>query len=80
MVFPLEKILTISARDYCEIHRKKLENYEVRGIHSRDIGTAGATFVLSRFLDIVPEEAEVVVDYRFSDIRASGTALIPKNR
>ncbi len=76
--FPLEKILTVSARDYCESVREKLSDYEMKGVHAGDIDL---------FLEEIPRNTERVVayicctadfdhnkNYRIS----SGTALIPK--
>lgn len=77
-LFPLEKILTVSAGDYVESKLKKLNNYSLIGIHSH-----GDVEDLAR---IVPKNAEVVVNYRafVSSSRTVtryicyGTALIPK--
>ena len=72
--FPLEKILTVSARDYCESVGKSLGDYVMRGI---------VNSYSDEFPKKVPEDAEVVVDYRLSSFErhvkyACGTALIPK--
>ncbi len=102
MEFPLEKILSASARDYAESKGKSLKNYELKGIHYigkpryADTGE-GAIFlrpdkeILAAFSGAVPENTEVVTDFRISlrtstygvgvsDIEvgyAYGTALIP---
>lgn len=75
--FPLEKILTVSARDYCEYEGKKLSDYVMQGVHcEEDIAR------ISYFVKMVPKQTEVVVDYKFCKGRytylKSGTALIPK--
>src|SRR3989344_3859633 len=77
-VFPLENLLTVSARDYCESVGKKLSDYEMRGVHREGFSE------LKNFAKMVPENAEVVVDYVFirssntgNYMNASGTALIP---
>jgi hypothetical protein len=92
MTIELEKILTISARDYCEMYGKELNQYDARGIHCEgkneiiwlDKG------IIKQFSEVVPDNAEIVVEYRAyvagqrceTDINliigASGTALIPK--
>lgn len=70
--FPLEKILTISASEHCQIVGKSLEDYEPRGINPLS-GSMGD------FTNEVPKNAEVVVAYRHYRIHY-GTALIPKTR
>lgn len=91
------KILTMSARDYCEMHRRSLSDYRAVGLHYscpiavgfENIDNLGK--LLTNFANTVPDEAEAVVDFRFSssgggdghrypcfDHYASGTALIPK--
>lgn len=80
--FPLEKILTISARDYCEMHGGRLDQYEARGIREVCYFDSG---VFSR--DKIPNNTEVVVGYRVTiggtgedtpRIISIGTALIRK--
>ncbi len=75
--FPKEKILTISAENYCKYVGKNLSDYNLVGVHSHDF------FVdmnEDKFLppqDIrwrIPSGTEVVVNYYAGD----GTALIPK--
>ena len=79
--FPLEKILTVNARDYCESVGKKLSDYEMRGVHTKSFKE------LESFAMNVPPNTEVVVDYmsittnystEYYQLNASGTALIPK--
>ena len=90
MAIDVEKILTISVREYCEMMNKQLNNYKPRGIFSREGD-------ISEFAKKVPNEAEVVIDYRYSSAGSTesanlnwvssrfsyfqhGTALIPKNK
>ncbi len=75
--FPLEKILTVSARDYVESRQNYLSNYIMVGVYSSED--------INDFARRVPGDAEIVVDYRefpraaYATIVAmSGTALIPK--
>ncbi len=71
-MFPLEKILTANARDYCESVGKALSEYEMRGI---------TNVYIDNFRRMVPREAKVVVDYRQTGRDyVSGTALIPKQK
>lgn len=83
--FPKEKILSVSASDYCKSKGKKLSSYEMIGVHGSDSGL-GSNF-LERFIEKVPSRAEVVVNYRailtkgeFSTpyFYGFGTALLPK--
>ena len=73
--FPLENILTASARDYCQSVGRELGDYEMRGIVNVSPGT---------FAQRVPPNTEVVVDYMTSSQAdrsyASGTALIPRTK
>jgi hypothetical protein len=89
MAIKLARILTISARDYCEMHGRKLNDYEAKGIHytgstwQKERGVTCWDLVNHVFLPLVPNEAEVVVDFRDSmgsdfHYSAHGTALIPK--
>ena len=82
--FDSGRVLTVSARDYCESRDIGLQHYKLEGVHS--------TSSLEGFLKAVPSGAEVVVGFRAvmapipaggrSDIYAhySGTALIPKTK
>jgi hypothetical protein len=92
MSIKLDKILTMSAKDYCEMHGKKLYEYEARFIHYAFSSEYGDVYKFKEnFKNRVPKGTEVIVDYRFSiggagDLHttsfgyyASGTALIPKN-
>ncbi len=59
MTISLECILMISARDYCEMYSKELTDYMAVGVHFDDETIRG-------FAEIVPDEAEVVVNFHFS--------------
>ncbi len=84
MTIALDKILTISARDWCEMHGKSLTDYEARGVHIDALDPDEQ--VLKYFVQKVPVEAEVVVAFQQvysgrhvnSRYLASGTALIPR--
>jgi hypothetical protein len=91
MAFPLEKILTVSAREYCESMGKKLKDYDMEGIHTRNsFGEEdGLTNLYDAFAGKVPQSAEIVVGYTvsaaiggggttYTQCYASGTALIPR--
>jgi|SRR3989344_1653371 len=59
--FTLEKILTISASEYCESIGKPLSDYEFFGVHLDKIDYwANPT---EYFAELVPPEADVVVNY-----------------
>ena len=85
------KILTISARDFCEMNNKKLSDYVPVGVHFEGTGGPGSReeTLLEFFQAQVPENAAFVVNYQlsvggFTDVRhrhyvAAGTALIPKD-
>ena len=79
--FPLERILTVSARDYMDSKLASLHNYALVGVHSNSSDVMD-------FSRKVPKNAEVVVDYRIfitgthgtTHTIVSGTALIPKKQ
>lgn len=79
MAFPLEKILTVGARDWFKITRALPTAYDLVGVHA---SASQALGVQDEFLRKVPEKAEVVVDYKLfvfkNRIYASGTALVKK--
>ncbi len=80
--FPLEKILTMSAGDYCGLNNgRKLSDYTARGVHLS--GNYGHNAERC-FKEKIPTGTEVVVDYiaAVGDkwVAMSGTALIPKQR
>lgn len=76
-VIPLEKILTISATEYCIMEGKSLQDYVSKGVRSEDTEKLN-----------VPEGTEVVVAFQrtiFSSLGdiysfGIGTALIPKKK
>lgn len=108
MAIELEKILTISAKDYCEMHDKSLRDYTCVGVHveefcderteehGKNLFYKNALYIVVKgveyFRKAVPEDAEVVVDFKPSIgsetkmedcayiYAASGTALIPKKK
>ena len=68
------KLMTISARDYCEMQGKKLSDYTAKGFVCN--GTFNAIEVR------VGDEVEAVVDFRIDscldNMRYYGTALVVK--
>ena len=72
-VLTIEKILTISARDYCEMYGKSLDQYIAVGIHVQH-------YLHEIFAQNTPEGTEVVVDFASSKYSMDGTALIPKDK
>ncbi|MBI2047297.1 hypothetical protein HYT26_04020 [Candidatus Pacearchaeota archaeon] len=93
-LFPAEKILTISAFEYCENHGKNIKDYEMVGVHGysnylfdrKDLlsGYAKRLYnndhLSSLLIRRIPPGTEVVVRLAYSsaDDIASGVALIPK--
>jgi len=93
--FPLEKILNISASEYCQMIGTRLSDYFPVGVHAEKISYWGDP--TEYFADLVPEKAEVVVNYQVNrslgpyqpaqpghnaqgvQFTVHGTALIPKN-
>ena len=87
MPIPLEKILTVSASEYCQSVGKELKEYELKGVH---LETGKEVLFQKEFAQIVPSDAEVVVGYqmgieaaggllaRYTALYGSGTALIPR--
>jgi len=65
--FPEEKVLTISAAEYCESVGGKLSNYNMIGVHG------GAW---DGFNKAIPAGTEVVVGFMRTEIGYDGTALI----
>ena len=81
-LFPLEKILGTSLDDYVDSVGRSKKDYELVGVHMCQTTYKPDTY-LQKFQEAVPENAEIVVEYRFfcaSGPRAifSGTALVPK--
>ena len=93
--FPLEKILNISASEYCQMIGARLSDYFPIGVHYEKISYWGNP--TEDFADFVPEKAEIIVNYQVRrslgpyqpaqpgqnaqgvECTAHGTALIPKN-
>jgi len=87
MKIPLDKILTCSARDYIESIGKKLEDYEMEGIHLlQRLQSSKSLIDVIDPLKGVPINIEVVTDCNFNILDTfyncivSGTALIPKDK
>lgn len=84
MAIGKDKILTISARDYCDMYEKNMLMYTAKGIHANLDHNQKFPSLIDRFAQEVPKRAEVVVDFMYSlsslkrSSYASGTALIPK--
>ena len=91
-IFSLEKILTVSAREYCESRDTRshadsppsVADYVFKGVHVQ-VDPRVCThimLVIHAFAGEVPKDAEVVVDYSASVSDccavADGTALISK--
>lgn len=90
MTIKLEKILTIKIDSYYETCIKPPDNYEVKGVHlivkaanAGSVQSLQTTNVLEQFAKLVPDNAEVVVDFipptdmGNNEIYIGGTALIP---
>ncbi|MBI2047162.1 type II secretion system protein [Candidatus Pacearchaeota archaeon] len=69
--FPKEKILTISAAEYCESVGRKLSEYKVVGVFS---------WGYDSFQRDIPSGTEVVASFTYSGGYYAGTALIPLPR
>lgn len=83
MSFELEKILTLSAKDYCDMNGKKITDFEPKGIHIRiTFAHIESKEPLLIFAERIPSATEIVVNYTAttnnSYYYASGVALIPK--
>ncbi len=87
-VFPLEKILSVSAEEYCKSNGKSLKEYKMIGVHL----VGKNVKELSEHIPFIAPNAEVIVNYQFmfsnylkiNDyyqlIIATGTALVPKKK
>ena len=86
MTIAIEKILNITFTEYVESQKKRLYDYDLIGVHSKD-------GCIKKFSSKVPDEAEVVVNYQYRSSGAGsgianiefrysqvGTALIPKEQ
>ncbi|MFA5953281.1 MAG: hypothetical protein WC812_01685 [Candidatus Pacearchaeota archaeon] len=72
--FPLERILNVSATEYCLNAGKELKDYDLIGVHVDDDLPCGARLI-SRFQERVPSNAEVVVSFSYAIAGgASGTS------
>ena len=92
MTISLEKILTISAEEWSKITDSVLSYYEAKGVHYYGDGVDEGVDIHVEFASKVPNDAEVVVSYRFNialagtggrlncNLSAGGTALIPKEK
>ena len=77
-LFPLEKILTASASDYCTSTGRNLRDYKLVGVNFegadfktgkffKTIDSKGHyEFLLNNLSSRVPEGTEVITDFRFS--------------
>ncbi len=63
--FPLEKILTVSARDYVESQGKNLGDYELRGV-CLSICKWAEESPFNEFTKLFQQDAEAVVNYQHS--------------
>ena len=88
-LFPLEKITSMSAGDYCDSKRKKLSDYEIVPVHVRIDSFRGlCPDIRTELAKSVQQNAEMVTDYQLqiamNDLRvlqyAAGNALIPKEK
>ena len=70
--FSGEKVLTISAAEYCESADRKLSDYRMVGVQS--------TWSFYNFQEHIPAGTEVIVSFMHSREDYAGTALIPKER
>lgn len=84
MTFPLEKILTISAGDYCESVGKSIRDYQVVGVHivgfeqalwSKSGNSLTGFKVQKGFLESIPNNAEVIIGY-FHSLGGANTGAI----
>jgi hypothetical protein len=73
--FPVERVLTVSARDYVESEGKRLEDYDMVG------ASGGSATYWNECVWNVPKGTEVVVDCKpKNDYVEIGTALIPRHK
>jgi hypothetical protein len=70
--FPLEKILNVSLRAYCESVGEEASVYKLQGVHLIDqykangFDGAGKSKAIENFASKVPKNAEAVVNYQDS--------------
>ncbi len=83
-LFPKDRILTASARDYVESIGRSIRDYKLIGVQKM----THYTHDLASFcIDQIPVGTEVITDYRFTNREAdstiawafmAGTALVPR--
>ena len=81
-IFPLDRMLTVSAEEYSKNRGKNLNEYKMVGVSAQGADCDLGDLI---FAAKVPKDAEVVVGYTFQNGRnceysAAGTALVPKNK
>jgi hypothetical protein len=59
--FPLEKILTVRAKDYCDSMDKNLAEYKMVGVHAQGYDIQAIAEIFGN----QASGAEVIVDYQF---------------
>lgn len=72
--FPVEKILTASAEEYCKSTGKILSDFKLVGVHGDSI---------EDFFANLPRNTEVIVSYNAAAVNRDeffGTALVPKEK
>jgi len=78
-LFPLEKLLTINSRDWFAFTGKDPRNYDFKAIHEYvpiyEHITAHHTIISAA----LPQDTEVVVDYRVQNFRLNGLTNSSKN-
>ncbi|VVB74706.1 Uncharacterised protein [Candidatus Tiddalikarchaeum anstoanum] len=76
-MFPLEKILLISAKDYCDTLSKKLEDYEIKELIVNGTAKKGAYKhdILVAYALKVRENTEVVTDFNYYEEQLSDEAI-----
>ena len=83
MKLSLEKILTVSAKEYCCIVGKKLKDYSAVGVmHDSPFGYYKIKGEEKKEMTVeAPERTEVIVNYHMLyNGYCIGTALIPKKK
>ena len=79
-----DKILTISAEAYCAMNGTQIKDYRCVGVHIehfvKPMADWGKLGLEGAFLEKVPDNADVVVNYFPYGTGASGTALISNER
>lgn len=83
MKIPLEKILTISASEYCKAAGKRLKGYSAFGVvHDSPFGYFKIKGEEKKAIFVeAPEGTEAIVNYKMLyNNYCMGTALIPKKK